>query len=198
MQALSVANPVGYLVVSGAKDIENRTWSTKFRGRLAIHSSGKLDYFAIDSDVIPEKVAQLYAGQPLPDPPTIEAVLAYADTCDRSAAAVARLYALAAEYYGMPEGMADVEACKAASKRVDWLFLRSGAIIGDVELIDVIEDSESPWAEPGKKHWVLGSPRMYVRPVVNVQGRLRLFGVNVEPPEEYYDLTESVKRKVLS
>lgn len=39
MKTLSVKQPWAYLICSGIKDIENRTWSTKFRGRVLIHAS---------------------------------------------------------------------------------------------------------------------------------------------------------------
>ncbi|MFH2071237.1 MAG: hypothetical protein ABIJ75_00105 [Actinomycetota bacterium] len=34
----------------------------------------------------------------------------------------------------------------------------TGAIIGFVELVDIIRDSDSEWAEPGMYHWVLREP----------------------------------------
>ena len=40
MKALSVKQPWAYLICAGIKDIENRTWATKFRGRVYIHASG--------------------------------------------------------------------------------------------------------------------------------------------------------------
>lgn len=39
MRLLSVRQPWAYLIVHGIKDIENRSWSTTYRGRLAIHAS---------------------------------------------------------------------------------------------------------------------------------------------------------------
>lgn len=41
MKALSVRQPWAWLIVSGCKDIENRSWVTSFRGRIAIHASKK-------------------------------------------------------------------------------------------------------------------------------------------------------------
>lgn len=38
-KVLSVKQPWASLLVYGVKDIENRTWSTKYRGKLLIHSS---------------------------------------------------------------------------------------------------------------------------------------------------------------
>ncbi|MBB2951990.1 ASCH domain-containing protein [Sphingobacterium sp. JUb56] len=41
MKALSIKQPWASLIAYGIKDIENRTWKTKFRGRIYIHASGK-------------------------------------------------------------------------------------------------------------------------------------------------------------
>lgn len=40
MKALSIKQPWASLIAHGIKDIENRTWKTKFRGRIYIHASG--------------------------------------------------------------------------------------------------------------------------------------------------------------
>ena len=39
MKALSVRQPWAHLIIHGAKRIENRTWSTDWRGPLLIHAS---------------------------------------------------------------------------------------------------------------------------------------------------------------
>lgn len=39
MKALSIRQPWAWLIVNGFKDIENRTWSTRFRGPVLIHAS---------------------------------------------------------------------------------------------------------------------------------------------------------------
>ncbi len=41
MKALSIKQPWATLIAHGIKDIENRTWKTKFRGRIYIHASAK-------------------------------------------------------------------------------------------------------------------------------------------------------------
>ena len=38
MKALSIQQPWAELIVSGVKDIENRSWSTNFRGEVLVHS----------------------------------------------------------------------------------------------------------------------------------------------------------------
>lgn len=41
MKAITIKQPWAYLIASGIKDIENRTWKTNFRGRVYIHASAK-------------------------------------------------------------------------------------------------------------------------------------------------------------
>lgn len=41
--ALSIMNPWAWLIVRGHKDIENRDWTTRFRGTIAVHAGKKLD-----------------------------------------------------------------------------------------------------------------------------------------------------------
>jgi hypothetical protein len=43
MKILSVRQPWASLIVSGVKDVENRTWPTKYRGPVLIHSSRRVD-----------------------------------------------------------------------------------------------------------------------------------------------------------
>lgn len=42
MKALTLWQPWASLVATGHKEIETRSWSTKFRGEIAIHSAAKL------------------------------------------------------------------------------------------------------------------------------------------------------------
>ena len=48
LRALSIAQPWANCIVSKGKNVENRSWNTKFRGYFAIHASQKkdLDRFA--------------------------------------------------------------------------------------------------------------------------------------------------------
>lgn len=39
MKALSIKQPWAWLIIHGGKDIENRTWHTKLRGRFLVHAS---------------------------------------------------------------------------------------------------------------------------------------------------------------
>lgn len=60
MMALSVCQPWAWLIVSGHKAIENRTWPTRHRGPLLIHASKSQTYagawseLAVDVPELPE------------------------------------------------------------------------------------------------------------------------------------------------
>jgi hypothetical protein len=43
MMAISIKQPWAFLIVRGWKDIENRAWSTDYRGPLLIHASKNVD-----------------------------------------------------------------------------------------------------------------------------------------------------------
>ena len=42
-KAISIKQPWAYLIASGIKDVENRTWRTNFRGKVLIHTGSKPD-----------------------------------------------------------------------------------------------------------------------------------------------------------
>ena len=46
MKALSIRQPWAWLIAAGHKDIENRSWNTKFRGKFLIHAGKKTDELA--------------------------------------------------------------------------------------------------------------------------------------------------------
>lgn len=48
IKTLSIQQPWACLIAAGYKDIENRTWATNYRGRIAIHASGKFDFSFFD------------------------------------------------------------------------------------------------------------------------------------------------------
>lgn len=48
MKTITIKQPWASLICSGIKDIENRTWPTKFRGRVLVHASAKSSGKMID------------------------------------------------------------------------------------------------------------------------------------------------------
>ena len=50
---LSVRQPWAWLIVTGYKNIENRTWDTRYRGRIAIHAAARFAWdFLEDNDEV--------------------------------------------------------------------------------------------------------------------------------------------------
>ena len=43
MRKLTIRQPWASLIICGEKDVENRTWTTRYRGELAIHAGHRFD-----------------------------------------------------------------------------------------------------------------------------------------------------------
>jgi hypothetical protein len=48
IKVLSIQQPWASLIVQGLKDIENRDWTTRYRGLLLIHAGQRFDPYALD------------------------------------------------------------------------------------------------------------------------------------------------------
>ena len=48
IKVLSIRQPWAWLICSGFKNIENRSWRTNYRGRLYIHAGKSFDWDALD------------------------------------------------------------------------------------------------------------------------------------------------------
>lgn len=59
-RVLSVQQPWATLIIRGHKDVENRTWKTPYRGRIAIHASSKFDYSFFDFEDDPDEPLGVY------------------------------------------------------------------------------------------------------------------------------------------
>jgi hypothetical protein len=58
MKALSIRQPWAWLILHAGKDIENREWRTRFRGRVLIHASKGMtrqEYADVDNMLIEDK-----------------------------------------------------------------------------------------------------------------------------------------------
>ncbi|RYF10502.1 MAG: ASCH domain-containing protein [Flavobacteriales bacterium] len=56
MKTLSIKQPWASLIATGIKDIENRTWATKYRGRIYIHASGKLAFDSLANQLTTDQL----------------------------------------------------------------------------------------------------------------------------------------------
>ncbi len=133
MLALSIRQPWAWLAMNGWKDIENRDWPTKVRGRIYIHASKRV------------------AGSN------------YSETKHLTADIMRQV--------------------KRGSANCLWelVYLRNqprfrpyyGAIIGEIDIIDCVTESVSPWF-CGPWGFVLANPTAYHEPVP-CKGRLRFW-----------------------
>jgi hypothetical protein len=170
MKALSIRQPYATLVCAGVKDVENRSWSTKYRGRLLIHASrwsGARDVF--DRDL------------PLPVFHEFDRMI----ESDGTVTKPSRLLKVEKDrlvYTGKPGDRREYELLKteiACQADEESTLFAEHAIIGHVELLDVIEDSDSRWSEDGFYHWILGDAVLYQAPALEVKGRLRIWDTDI-------------------
>ena len=114
MKALSIRQPWAWLIANGYKDIENRTWNTKFRGRLYIHTGQRID----PNDFQRQREYVKQSGIVIPE-------------------------------------------------------LVTGAVIGEVDIVDCVAQSGSPWFD-GPYGLVLANPVAYDKPIP-CKGQLGFF-----------------------
>lgn len=67
IRCLSVRQPWAWLIAAGYKDVENRTWPTRYRGLLAIHAARQVHEVYASGSRFP-----LPAGLAVPAPDAIE------------------------------------------------------------------------------------------------------------------------------
>ncbi|MGS4345124.1 ASCH domain-containing protein [Myroides odoratus] len=122
-KALSVKQPWAELICLGVKDIENRTWRTRYRGRVYIHAS-----------MYPDKNAIISKER------------------------------------------------EQATDHIEEFQFEKSAIIGEVTIIDCVQNHKSIWADKGPDiyHWVLKDAVFYEKPILNVKGKLGLWDINIK------------------
>lgn len=122
MKALSIRQPWAWLILHGGKDIENRSWPTKVRGRVLVHAAKGMTRDEYDEVV---NVLWTMTHNPLALPPEYE-------------------------------------------------HLARGGIIGSVEIVDCVTESDSPWFF-GPYGFKLANPQPL--PFVPLKGHLGFFEV---------------------
>ena len=164
MKTLSIRQPFASLICRGIKTIENRSWNTTYRGKLQIHASGKplawpsFDYLPRDF----VKNYQKYYGTSIKNmPKEYSTFIQWLDE-------LSEFYHLEKTSFNQPEDI------KLRIKQYGFA-LPTQAIIGEVELIDIVRNSKEVFAIPGNYHWVLANPVLYNNPILNVKGKLQLW-----------------------
>jgi hypothetical protein len=156
LKVLSVKSPYSYLIVNGIKDVENRTWQTKYRGELCIHSSGK-DEWDLNDDFYPDSILKL---------------------CDKYWELIDSQKKEEAENYlnenVILKKIAHLDELIDLSISKKEIMFKSGLIIGKVNLVDIVKDSKSHFAQSGCYHWILDNPIIFDNPII-IKGKLGIW-----------------------
>lgn len=167
VNCLSISNPVSYLVCYGIKDVENRTWRTDYRGPLFIHSSGRVSFRGMpDFSRYPMPVVNEFESV-MSQIQEIEAansfigfvengVTVMLQNEEKQPISVINEYALLSDVYNHYRSQDENP------------FFYAGAIIGSVELVDIVPQSDSPWAEEGRFHWIFKNPVRFKIPLQKI------------------------------
>jgi hypothetical protein len=179
-KTLSVRQPYATLICAGIKTVENRTWKTDYRGRILIHASGdQTDW--LDWRCLPKSFEEfidecdrnrdnsedvVFGNDPLEDAPEL---------FKRFVILQRRLFG----YYNIHDAgdvkcLSDKGLWKEKLEKYGYA-LTSMAIIGEVNLVGIVRDSDDYFAERDCFHWILDNAVWYDKPVSNVVGRLRLW-----------------------
>ena len=163
---LSVQQPFADLICGGVKKVENRTWNTNHRGTILIHASATIK---------PKKAFNLAMNNP-----------AFKINHD--------------DKFGTAEDnefnydaiINDKEAFQQFAMLIKWLDsnenpivppMRTGAIIGMVDVVDVIPpdgECNDPWSIKGNYRWVLENACFLSRPILHQKGKLKLYNQNID------------------
>lgn len=176
MDCLSVQAPMAQLICYGVKDVENRTWKTDYRGTLYIHASHGCGEFIGFPDL---------SGQPLPLFMELDSLY------DKEAGFTGEAGHIgfdAGELY-LKKEFAEDPKITAEYRMMTDLFRRSNeericfhesAIIGKVDLVDIVERYPSPWSDRGAYHWILKNAVLFDKPIRFVKGKLRIWKYDIK------------------
>jgi hypothetical protein len=165
-KTLSVKQPYAMYICAGVKTVENRTWKTTHRGKILIHASGD-DFSYPDYKYLPKKYREELIDR---------CGRNYWDGVSQSMLNYCELLNMTYAFYGKDINQQEPpeEWLKAAVKEHGF-FMPAKSIIGECDLVDIVQDSTDPFAEDGCYHWILDDAYVYKEPIINVVGHLRLW-----------------------
>jgi len=161
MKTITIKQPYASLICEGIKDIENRTWPTKFRGRVLIHASIKnllkkikygetiqfLSKEQVNSIMNSRKETEIF-GYHLP----VGAII----------------------------GSVEIVDCVINHQSI-WAEKSEGVIAGNTFYHK--ESDKCIW------NWVLANPVLFAKPITNIKGKLSFWEYQMTN-EEYDELID--------
>jgi hypothetical protein len=166
MKTLSVRQPYATLICAGVKPIENRSWNTDYRGTILIHASKNY------ADLFKMPELQLFHEY--------DKMISSSGEIKKSEGKILKIendrIFLIDENYRKEYELLKTEIAEQADKGLTVFCPQ--AIIGSVEIVDVVKNSDSKFAEPGNFHWILKNPVLFQNPIEDVKGKLRFWDFN--------------------
>lgn len=146
MKALSIKQPWASLIAHGIKDIENRTWATKYRGTIYIHASGKPSFNNLTLNLTHDQIDQMVLR----------------DFCQLDSRSIA--YPKSAII-----GKVDIVDCVINHPSI-WAEKSYHNVT--VNSLPFGEENEPDYII---YNWVLANPVLFDEPILNVKGKLSLW-----------------------
>ena len=148
MKALSIKQPWASLIAHGIKDIENRTWKTKFRGKIYIHACAK----GVNPDFTREQNNALYKWNTGvgTQPQSRSAIIGEVEIID----CVINHESIWAE--------------KTQTDQDKQMF----QLFGRTDKSGKVSDDSIKIIGKPIYNWVLANPVLYDKPILNVKGKL--------------------------
>lgn len=159
MKALSIKQPWAYLIASGIKDIENRTWKTNFRGRIYIHASAKMANFWLtpQSSIVDKEINKISINDYESTTGLFSAIIGEVDIVDC--------------VINHPSIWAEKTPFREADDFMDQADERN--------YYKNIEPNIKPIY-----NWVLANPVLYEKPILNVKGKLSFWQTDYQHCED--------------
>ena len=164
MKVISIKNPYAYMIAYGIKNVENRSWKTEYRGELFLHASG-LPMIDIPDNYYPNEIIDLYN----------EYCDVGLDHGDKAADKFLAKNPVLQKIYNL-----DMKII--AEKKKQNLYLQPKCIIGKATLVNIVRDSNSPFADFGSYHWIFENPILFEKPILNIPGHLKLWDFDYSLP----------------
>ena len=144
MKTITIKNPWAYLICSNIKPIENRTWPTKYRGKVLVHASAN----PVKNFPNPLNVEQWNSLAP------DQKLLLRSNTLPNSAII----------------GSVEIIDCVVNHESI-WAEKTEIPSLGDV-LEDIHYLGKAMTPNPLIYNWVLANPVLFAKPILNVKGKL--------------------------
>jgi hypothetical protein len=171
VDCISIDAPLAYFTCAGIKDVETRPTRTDVPRRLFVQAGG--GYGAVREWMICDEL-------PLPVYNDFVALIS-----NRNPGKEGRFWEIGPDgkarlrpgidldFSGLLE-YAFVEFLRRKARAGKPLW-QSQAVVGRVEVAEIVADHPSAWAEDGRWKWVLSHPRLFEEPVPGIRGRPGVF-----------------------